>query len=124
MKKSLFIFVLGIALLLTGCWKSGFKEVAVTTPWDKMNLPLKENALVYESDDKELRVFNKGKIYEIAEKYINALEKDGWQIIKKESNDVGYTYEYKKNEQKIKLYIFEDYDSWIYATSRVNIVKQ
>ncbi len=49
MKKivSIFISVAIIALLLAACsWNPSVKEVPITAPWEKMNLPIKENARV------------------------------------------------------------------------------
>lgn len=61
MKKifALLICTAAVALLLTACWRPSVAEVPITAPWDKMNLPLKENARVWASDDKMLKSFTK-----------------------------------------------------------------
>ncbi len=124
MKKSVFFTIFITALLLTACWNPVGKEVAITAPWDQMNLPVKENARVYGSDDKNLRVYHKEAIHVVAEKYINALEKDGWEMTGKQSESWQYIFDFKKNDQKIKAYISEDYDSrLIFTSSMVNLTK-
>lgn len=76
MKKTLVIFgsVLLCALIISGCRKS----VEVTAPWNTMNLPIRENAVVTQSDDKILGVTHKGTIKEIMPKYVEALQAQGW----------------------------------------------
>jgi len=121
MKKSILTIILTLtALLLTACWNPVGKEVAITAPWNKMNLPLKENARVYGSDDKDLRVYHKEAVHVVAERYINALGADGWEITGKQSEGWMYSFDFKKNDQKFKALISEDYESrLIFTTSRV-----
>jgi len=123
MKKLLSMLTVVIALLLTACWNPSVKEVAITAPWDKMNLPTKDNARVFSSDDKGLRVIHKGEPHEVAKMYIDALEKGGWEMTNHQSESWGYINDFRKDGQKIKVYTNEDYDSWIYDASKVNIVK-
>ena len=80
MKKPLAVLVLAatVALCLTACsWNPSVAEVPITAPWDKMNLPVKEDARVWASDDKTLKVVHKAARREVAQNYLNALEKDG-----------------------------------------------
>ncbi len=54
--NKLFVAVLAFSLLavgLTACgWKPEVSAVPLTAPWAQMNLPVKENAVVWESGDK------------------------------------------------------------------------
>jgi hypothetical protein len=126
MKKTILftLFITITALFLAACWNPRGKEVAITAPWDKMNLPVKENARIYGSDDKNLRVYHKEKFHVIAERYINALGQDGWEITGKQSEDWRYIFDFKKNDQKFRALISEDYESRsIFTTTTVNLYK-
>jgi hypothetical protein len=83
MKKtvSIFISAVMVALFLAACWNPSVKEVPLTAPWDKMNLPIKENARVWFSSDKEVRVVHKAGKADVAKSYLEALEKGGWKFV-------------------------------------------
>ena len=99
-----------VALFLTACWNPSVIEVPITAPWNKMNLPIKENSRVWFSDDKELRVAHKGRRADIAESYFGALDKDGWKITEKPLMDENIIVnKYEKNDRRImvKVHDFE-----------------
>jgi hypothetical protein len=106
MKKtvSIFISVLMVALFSVACWNPSVAEVPITSPWDKMNLPLKENARVWFSNDQELRVAQKGRRADVAESYFKALETGGWKITEKPLMDENIIInKYEKNGQRIMI---------------------
>ncbi len=82
MKRTLSIFILTtiIAMFLTACWNPSVTEVLITAPWDKMNLPIKENARVWHSDDKEVRIVHKASRAEVAKSYFDAIENKRLEI--------------------------------------------
>jgi Holliday junction resolvase RusA-like endonuclease len=108
MKKTVTLFIFGLVIVsfITACWNPSVKETAITAPWDKMNLPVKQDARVWASDDKKLKVVHKAAIQDVAKAYLDALEKDGW---KKTKQDIGsrYVYEFEKDGQKISLDVYE-----------------
>lgn len=93
-------------MFFTACWNPSVKEVQITAPWDKMNLPVKQDARVWASDDKKLKVVHKAAMQNVAENYLAAFEKDGW---KKTKQEIGsrYVYEFEKSGQKISLEVYE-----------------
>jgi len=122
MKKivSIFISVAIIALLLAACsWNPSVKEVPITAPWEKMNLPIKENARVWGSDDKELKVVHKARRADVAKSYTEAFEKDGWKLVKDETTDVLMVYTYEKNGQRIRVDIGDFFEGGTNVIIRV-----
>ena len=111
MKRTAPIFMLTatIALFLTACsWNPSVAEVPITAPWDKMNLPVKENARVWASDDKVLKVAHKAARREVAQNYLNALEKDGWKLTDQpDVREHGMTFKFEKGGQKIEVEVYD-----------------
>ena len=106
MKRALSISISAatIALFLAACWNPSVTEVPITAPWGKMNLPLKENARVWFSNEKELRVAHKGRRADVAKSYFDALEKDGWKITEEPVMDENIIInKYEKNGQRIMV---------------------
>jgi hypothetical protein len=93
-------------MLLTACWNPSVKEVPITAPWDKMNLPVKADARVYKSTDKELKVAHKASKNEVAKAYLEALEKDGWKFMGKPAADV-VIWDFEKNTQRMSLNVYD-----------------
>lgn len=100
---SAFISVAAIALLLTACWNPSVKEVQITAPWDKMNLPIKENARVWYSDNKEVRVVHKAQRADVAKSYLEALGTDGWKSVGDASSDELTVWTFEKSGQRIRV---------------------
>ena len=107
MKKivSIFISAAIVALFLAACsWNPSVTEVPITAPWDKMDLPLKENARVWFSSHKELRVAHKGRRADVAESYFKAIDKGGWKITEAPLMDENIIInKYEKNGQRIMV---------------------
>jgi len=98
-----------VALFFTACgWNPSVPEVPITAPWDKMNLPVKEDARVWASDDKTLKVVHKDDRREVAQSYLDALEKDGWkQTTQPEVRDTAMTFNFEKGGQKIEVEVYD-----------------
>ncbi len=111
MKKTLatFIFTAAIALFVTACsWNPSVAAVPITAPWDKMNLPIKEDARVWASDDKTLKVAHKADRREVAKSYLDALEKDGWKMTTQpDVSEHGTTFNFEKGGQKIEVEVYD-----------------
>jgi len=111
MKRMLAAFVLTatVALFLTACsWNPSVAEVPITAPWDKMNLPIKEDARVWASDDKVLKVVHKAARREVAQSYLDALEKDGWKLTDQpDVREHGVTFKFEKGGQRIEVDVYE-----------------
>lgn len=111
MKKTLatFIFTAAIALSAAACsWNPSVAAVPITAPWDKMNLPVKEDARVWASDDKTLKVVHKADRREVAKSYLDALEKDGWKsTAQPEVGEHNITFNFEKGGQKIEVEVYD-----------------
>ena len=109
MKKIVSVFITAtIALSLTACWNPSVAEVPLTAPWDKMNLPINDNARVWASDDKILKVAHKDARREVAQNYLNALEKDGWKLTAQpDVRDHGITFNFEKSGQRIEVEVYD-----------------
>ncbi len=106
MKRTVPIFISAaiIAMFLAACsWNPSVKEVPITAPWEKMNLPTKADARVWFSDDKEVRIVHKARRADVAKSYTEALEKDDWKLVKDETTGVLMIYTYEKNGQSIRV---------------------
>lgn len=110
MKKILpaLILTAAFALTLTACWNPSVAEVPLTAPWDKMDLPLKEDARVWASDDKTLKVVHKAARREVAKNYLDALEKGGWKLTAQpDVREHGITFKFEKGGQNIEVDVYE-----------------
>jgi hypothetical protein len=105
---SVFIIAAALALSLSACWSPSVAEVPITAPWDKMNLPVKEDARVWASDDKTLKVVHKAARREVAQNYLDALEKDGWKLTDQpDVRESGVTFKFEKSGQKIEVDVYD-----------------
>jgi hypothetical protein len=106
---SLFVLTAAVALLFAACgWNPSVAEVPITAPWDKMNLPVKDDARVWASDDKTLKVVHKDDRREVAQEYLDALEKDGWKLTAQPGvRDSGVTFNFEKGGQKIEVDVYD-----------------
>ena len=113
MKKFL-VIVLGAALLsicLSACsWKPKVTAVPLTAPWTAMNLPVKENAVVWKSEPNEFRAVHKEDKRAILKNYTDALKGQGWQLGDfKESGD-RFEVDMKKGADPLRLEVY-DFDN-------------
>jgi len=97
-----------ITLTMTACWNPSVKAVAITAPWDKMDLPVKDNAIVWESDPKKLKVALKAGKSEVGEAFLKALEKNGWKMsAAPDMRDTSHFFEFAKDGQKLKMEVYD-----------------
>jgi len=83
MKKRSLIFFLVVftAAALGACgWNPEVTAVPITAPWSSMNLPVKDNAIVWASSAAELKVAHKDDKTTVMDAYKKAIEAAGWQM--------------------------------------------
>lgn len=109
MKKTITTLILTTltALFLTSCgWNPSVTAVSITAPWDKMNLPVKENARVWASTDKQFKAVHKAGRAEVGKAYLDALTKDGWKMTKQDMGTLDY-FDFEKGADKIRLEVYD-----------------
>lgn len=110
MKKKfslVFAFCL-LAGVLSGCgWKPEVTPVALTAPWNTMNLPIKENAVVWKSDPNEFRAVHKDDKKTVTKSYIDTLKSQGWQLGKFDQSGDRYVVEMIKGAEKLNLEFYD-----------------
>lgn len=111
MKKITLTFMLAavFAVGLAACgWKPTVAAVPISAPWDKMNLPVKENAVVWASSDKQLKVVHKDNRKTILGKYNDALKADGWKLETFDDKAADrYQFEMTKGADKINVEVYD-----------------
>ncbi len=109
--------VMMIALCLVACgWKPKVAAVPITAPWDKMNLPIKENAVVSESTDKEFKAVHKGDKGIVLQKYLEALKSQGWVQTKLDAKSDELFLDMTKGSDKIHLEFYGVVDTGVTIT--------
>ena len=103
--------ILGISILsicLAACgWKPEVSAVPLTAPWTAMNLPVKENAVVWKSEAKEFRAVHRDDKRAVMKSYTDALKAQGWEPADfKESGDRFYV-DMKRGGEVIKLEFYD-----------------
>lgn len=110
MKRN-FIAIAALAMLtlaMAACWNPDLAAVPITAPWDKMDLPVKDNAVVWESSAKKLKVALKAGKSEVGEAFIKAIEKNGWKMsAAPDMRDTSHFFEFAKDGQKLKLEVYD-----------------
>ncbi len=99
-----------IALSLAACgWKPSVSAVPISAPWDEMNLPVKENAVVWASSDKQIKVVHKEDRKEILKKYTDALKAEGWKLDKFDDKTIAdrFIVDMSKGADKIQVEIYD-----------------
>jgi len=98
-----------IALFLVACgWNPKVAAVPITAPWDKMNLPVKENAVVWGSTDKEFKAIHKDDKKTVMGKYVDALKSQGWTMTRFDDKQAStYYFEMAKGADKIQIQIYD-----------------
>lgn len=105
---SIFCFV---AIVLSACgWKPEVTAVPLTAPWSTMNLPIKENAVVWKSEPKEFRAVHKDDKKTVTQNYTDALKAQGWQMGKFDQSGDRYLLDMSKGAEQIYLE-FYDFDN-------------
>ena len=112
MKKITLTFMLAalFAVGLAACgWKPGVTAVPLTAPWDKMNLPVKENAVVWASTPNEFKAVHKEDKKAILKNYTDALKSGGWTLEKFDDKTIPdrYAINMSKGVDKIEIEIYD-----------------
>lgn len=105
----IFVCLAVITLALTACgWKPSVAAVSITAPWDKMNLPVSQNAVVWASDEKQLKVVHQDNKKTVMDKYVEALKSQGWTLAQFDNkSDTNYFIDMAKGADKISIEIYD-----------------
>lgn len=113
MKKNLrlafVVFVLTVCLSACG-WKPKVEPVPITPPWNTLNLPVKENAVVWKSEPNEFRAVHKDDKKTVTQNYTDALKSQGWKPGKFDQVGDRYYVEMNKGAETLNLE-FYDFDN-------------
>ena len=60
-------------------WNPKVTAVPLTAPWTAMNLPIKENAVVWKSEPNEFRAVHKDDKKAVMKSYTDTLKTQGWE---------------------------------------------
>ncbi len=116
MERYLTVF-LGITLLaacLSACgWKPEVTAVPITAPWSQMNLPVKENAVVWESSDRIFKAVHRDDKKTILKNYTEALQAQGWEPLKFDHPTDRYVVEMKKGAELIEIEIYDFHNTGV-----------
>lgn len=101
----------GIALLvlsIINCgWKPEVTAVPLTAPWLEMELPVKNNCVVWKSEPNEFRAVHKEDKKTIAKNYVDALKAQGWQLGKFDQSGDRYYLEMTKGGEKLDVQFYD-----------------
>ncbi len=111
MKKRLSILACAalIAIALSACgWKPSVKAVPITAPWSEMNLPVKDDAIVFSSTAQEFRAVHKDNRKTVLGKYVDALKAQGWTLKNfDDKSESSYTANMSKGADSIEIEIYD-----------------
>lgn len=110
MKKYMILF-LSVAIFttyLTGCgWKPEVPAVPLTAPWLALNLPVKENAVVWKSDPNEFRAVHKEDKKTVTKNYTETLKSQGWKLEKFDENGDRWMMDMNKGSEHLHLEFYD-----------------
>ena len=98
------------AVGLAACgWKPTVTAVPLTAPWTTINLPVKENAVVWASTPTEFKAVHKDDKKTVLGKYTDALKAQGWTLDKFDDKSIAdrYTVNMSKGADKIEIEIYD-----------------
>ena len=98
-----------LALSLTACgWKPKVTAVPITAPWDRMDLPIKQNAIVWGSTEKQFKAVHKDDKKTVMGRYVEALRNKGWAITKfDDKSEHNYFVDLSKGAEKMQLEVYD-----------------
>lgn len=112
--KTKLTLIIGISLFLlslTACgWNPKVTAVPLTAPWTALNLPVKENTVVWKSDPNEFRAVHKEDKKTITKNYTDALKKQGWEVGKFDESGDRWSIDMQKGAETLHLE-FYDFDN-------------
>ena len=108
MRKTGLISIFAIVLFLSACgWNPDVTPVSITEPWASMGLPVKENAVVWASTDKQFKAVHKEDRKATTTKYVEALKAKGWNLDAIDEKSATNTFvEMSKGSDKLSLDIY------------------
>ena len=94
---------------LSACgWKPPCPTTPITAPWDKMNLPVQQDAAVCVSSPEKFQAAHKGERAEVSQLYLDAFEKGGWKVTKRDlSAPQAYHFDIEKGGDKLSVEIYD-----------------
>ncbi|HEY0546973.1 MAG TPA: hypothetical protein VGC91_16465 [Pyrinomonadaceae bacterium] len=111
MRKPLSIFTgaVLIALCLAACGgKPNVTAVPITPPWSTMNLPVKENAVVWGSTPQEFKAVHTEDKKTVMGKYVDALKAQGWALTNLDDKSADrYYVDMTKGADKIQMEFYD-----------------
>ncbi|HQU82486.1 MAG TPA: hypothetical protein PKY59_05150 [Pyrinomonadaceae bacterium] len=97
-----------LSVCFSACgWKPDVPAVPLTAPWTSLNLPVKENAVVWKSDPTEFRAVHKDDKKTVTKSYTETLKGQGWQLGKFDENGDRYYIEMSKGSEKLELEFYD-----------------
>jgi len=105
---------LNLSLALTACviglsacgWKAPCPPTTLTAPWDKMNLPVQQDAAVCVSSADKFQAAYKGEREQVTKMYLDALEKGGWRLTRRDPGTT-YNFDFERGSEHISLEIYD-----------------
>lgn len=89
-------------------WKPSVTAVPVTAPWSTMNLPIKENAVVWASTPTQFKAVHKDDKKSVLGKYTDALKAQGWKLDSFDDKKANiYFVDMSKGEEKLGIEIYD-----------------
>jgi hypothetical protein len=106
------VVIILLSMWLAGCaWKPDLAPVPITAPWSELNFPVKENAVVWTSEENRFSAVHKDDKKAVMEAYVETLKAQGWALGKFETDESGaYNVEVEKAGEKLSLRIY-DFDN-------------
>jgi hypothetical protein len=98
-----------IALSAIACgWKPEVSAVPITAPWDKMNLPVTQDAVVWGSSATEFKAVHKDDKKTVMGKYVDALKSQGWTLVTFDDKQAtAFWVDMAKGTDKIQLEFYD-----------------
>lgn len=102
---------LAISALMAACsWKPEVSAVPLTDPWTRMNLPVKQDAVVWKSDPTEFRAVHRADKRTVTKSYTDSLRSQGWTLVDFSDGGTEFTAEMDRDGEHIALR-FYDFDN-------------
>lgn len=108
-KRILILALVIVGLSAVACgWKPGVAAVPITAPWDRMNLPVAQDAIVWGSTATEFKAVHKDDKKTVMGKYVEALKAQGWALSKFDDKQANtYYVDMAKGVDKIQIEIYD-----------------
>ncbi len=104
----LVLFVATIATCLAACgWKPEVPPVPITAPWTALNLPVKENAVVWKSEPNEFRAVHKDDKKTVTKSYTETLKSQGWKLEKFDESGDRWMLDMSKGSEQLHLEFYD-----------------